>query len=58
MLELGSHSKKLHKSIAPIINQTKIDKVFVKGKLASIIFENISKAKKGRILLNLSLIHI
>ncbi len=52
MLELGSHSKKLHKSIAPIINQTKIDKVFVKGKLASIIFENISKAKKGRILLN------
>ena len=54
MLELGSHSKKLHKSIAPIINQTKIDKVFVKGKLASIIFENISKAKKGRILLNKS----
>ncbi len=52
MLELGSHSKKLHKSIAPIINQTKIDKVFVKGKLASMIFENISKAKKGRILLN------
>ena len=39
MLELGSHSKKLHQSIAPIINQTKIDKVFVKGKLASIIFE-------------------
>ncbi len=54
MLELGSHSKKLHQSIAPIINQTKIDKVFVKGKLASIIFENISKAKKGRILLNKS----
>ncbi len=54
MLELGSHSKKLHKSIAPIINQTKIDKVFVKGKLASIIFENISKAKKGRILFNKS----
>ncbi len=54
MLELGSHSKKLHQSIAPIINQTKIDKVFVKGKLASIIFENISKVKKGRILLNKS----
>ena len=54
MLELGSHSKKLHKSIAPIINQTKIDKVFVKGKMASIIFESISKAKKGRILLNKS----
>jgi murE/murF fusion protein len=54
MLELGSHSKKLHKSIAPIINQTNIDKVFVKGKMASKIFEGISKAKKGRILLNKS----
>ncbi len=54
MLELGSHSKKLHQSIAPIINQTKIDKVFVKGKMASIIFAGISKAKKGRILLNKS----
>ena len=54
MLELGSHSKKLHQSIAPIINQTKIDKVFVKGKMASIIFESISKAKKGRILSNKS----
>ncbi len=54
MLELGSHSKKLHKSIAPIINQTKIDKVFVKGKMASTIFAGISKAKKGRILLNKS----
>ncbi len=54
MLELGSHSKKLHKSIAPIINQTKINKVFVKGKMASIIFAGISKAKKGRILINKS----
>jgi MurE/MurF fusion protein len=50
MLELGSHSKKLHQSIAPIINQTKIKKVFVKGKMASLIFKNISKAKRGRIL--------
>ncbi|MDC3173776.1 UDP-N-acetylmuramoyl-L-alanyl-D-glutamate--2,6-diaminopimelate ligase [Candidatus Pelagibacter sp.] len=54
MLELGSHSKKLHQSIAPIINQTKIDKVFVKGKMVSKIFKNISKAKKGRILYNKS----
>ncbi len=54
MLELGRHSKKLHKSIVPIINQTKIDKVFVKGKMASIIFAGISKAKKGRILINKS----
>ncbi|WP_145597056.1 UDP-N-acetylmuramoyl-L-alanyl-D-glutamate--2,6-diaminopimelate ligase [Candidatus Pelagibacter sp. FZCC0015] len=54
MLELGRHSKKLHQSIAPTINQTKIDKVFVKGKMASIIFAGVSKAKKGRILLNKS----
>ena len=32
MLELGKHSKKLHRSIGAIINQTRIDKVFVKGK--------------------------
>lgn len=54
MLELGVHSKKLHKSIPPIINQTNIDKVFVKGKMASIIFAGVSKAKKGKILLNKS----
>ena len=54
MLELGVHSKKLHQSIAPIINQTKINKVFVKGKMASLIFKNISKEKKGRILYNKS----
>ena len=54
MLELGSHSAKLHKSIAPLINQTKIDKVFVKGKMASLIFKDIAKVKKGRILSNKS----
>jgi murE/murF fusion protein len=54
MLELGSHSKKLHQSIIPLINQTKIDKVFVKGKMASLIFKKISKTKKGRILVNKS----
>jgi len=52
MLELGKQSKKLHKSIAPIINRTKIDKVFVKGNKASLIFDKISKSKKGRILNN------
>ena len=31
MLELGKHSKKLHQSIAAIINKTNIDKVFIKG---------------------------
>jgi murE/murF fusion protein len=54
MLELGTHSAKLHKSIAPLINQTKIDKVFVKGNMASLIFKDISKVKKGKILFNKS----
>ena len=54
MLELGNHSKKLHESIVPIINQTKIDKVFVKGDKVSFIFNKIAKLKKGRILNNKS----
>ena len=54
MLELGNHSKKLHESIVPVINQTKIDKVFVKGDKVSSIFNKISKPKKGRILNNKS----
>ena len=52
MLELGSHSEKLHKSIIPIINKTKIDKVFVKGKNVISIFKKLSKSKKGGILHN------
>ena len=54
MLELGKYSKKLHLSIAPVINQTNINKVFVKGKMASLVYKNISKAKKGGILVNKS----
>ena len=50
MLELGNHSKKLHETIAPIINKTKIDKVFVKGTKVISIFNNLIKSKKGRIL--------
>ncbi len=57
MLELGSYSKKLHESIAPLINQTKIDKVFVKGKMASLIYKKILNSKKGKILSNNSQIN-
>ena len=52
MLELGNHSKKLHQSMATIINQTNIDKVFVKGSKVLSIFNSISKSKRGRILDN------
>ena len=54
MLELGTHSKKLHEIIAPVINSTKIDKVFVKGNQAKFIFKKLSKIKKGEILYNSS----
>ena len=52
MLELGHHSKKLHESIAPVINRTNIDKVFVKGKEISFLYNKISKLKKGSVLKN------
>ncbi len=52
MLELGHHSKKLHESIAPVINRTNIDKVFVKGKEISSLYNKISKLKKGSVLKN------
>ena len=52
MLELGKHSKKLHQFIAPLINKTNIDKVYVKGRMVSKIFNNISKQKKGKIFFN------
>ena len=54
MMELGSHSKKLHQSIVPLINETNIDKVFVMGKMVRVIFDNIVKVKRGRILENKS----
>ena len=52
MLELGKHSKKLHQSIGKIINNTKIDKTFVKGNKVLFIFNSISKLKRGRIFRN------
>ena len=52
MLELGHHSKKLHESIAPVINRSNIDKVFVKGKEISLLYNKISNIKKGKILNN------
>ena len=52
MLELGKHSKRLHQSIGKIINNTKIDKIFVKGSKVLFTYNSILKKKKGRILNN------
>ena len=50
MLELGKHSKKLHRSMITLINQAKIDKVFLIGSKIPSIFNYITKSKRGRIL--------
>ena len=52
MLELGKHSKRLHQTIGKIINNTKIDKVFVIGSNVLVTYNSISKKKKGRVLDN------
>ena len=54
MLELGNHSKKLHESLAAIINKTKINKVFIKGHYMKYMFEKLIDSKKGRVLYNKS----
>ena len=52
MLELGKHSKKLHQSIGKMINDTKLDKIFVRGRKVLSTYNSISKKKKGRVLKN------
>jgi MurE/MurF fusion protein len=52
MLELGKHSNKLHLSIGKLINNTKIDKIFVQGSKVLFTYNSILKKKKGRILKN------
>ncbi len=50
MLELGKHSKSLHRKITPIINSTSINKVHILGNHIKEIYRNISPSKKGFIL--------
>ena len=50
MLELGKHSKKLHKAISTSINGTSINTVNVIGKHIKNTFDNLNNSKKGLIL--------
>ena len=52
MLELGKHSKKLHKAMAKSINKIFVNKVYVIGKDIKETFKKIHKDKKGSILKN------
>ncbi len=50
MLELGKHSKKLHKSMSKILNKSKINKIHIYGKDVAETYKGIKKNRKGRIL--------
>ena len=52
MLELGPQSKKLHKDLSKVINNSDIDKVFVKGNKTIFTYKYLNKDKRGNILQN------
>ena len=49
MLELGKKSDIYHKNLSQIINNSDIDKVFIKGKKTLITYKNLTKKKRGNI---------
>ena len=53
MLELGTKSKKLHRTLSTAINTSDIDKVFVYGKNIIETFNSLSANKKGKVFNNL-----
>ena len=50
MLELGSKSQTLHESLSPIINHSKIKKIFIHGEHIMNTYKNVNKNKRGNIL--------
>ena len=50
MLELGSRSKKYHVELFKVINNSDIDKVFIKGKESVFAYKHLNKKKRGNIL--------
>ena len=52
MLELGKHSRHLHKNLSKSINNTDIDKVYIYGKYVKYVFDGLRSSKKGLILRN------
>ena len=58
MLELGRRSKKYHEDLSKVINNSDIDKVFVKGKKTIFTYKRLNKNKRGNILQNIEDIDI
>ena len=54
MLELGDKSEKYHKELSKVINNSNIDKVFIKGEKTLFTYKNIHKSKQGNIFQNKS----
>ncbi len=52
MLELGSKSKKYHEELSKVINNSDIDKVFIKGKKTIFTYKQLNRDKRGNILQN------
>ena len=52
MLELGSKSKKFHEELSKVINNSDVDKVFIKGKETLFTYKHINREKRGNILQN------
>ena len=53
MLELGSRSRKYHEELSKVINNSDIDKVFVKGNKTIYTYKLLRKDKRGNILQNI-----
>ncbi|MDC1212836.1 UDP-N-acetylmuramoyl-tripeptide--D-alanyl-D-alanine ligase, partial [Pelagibacteraceae bacterium] len=54
MLELGHRSEKYHKDLSKVINNSNIDKVFIRGEKTLFTYKNLHKSKQGNILQNKS----
>ena len=49
MLELGHKADFFHKNISKVINNSDIDKVFIKGHKTLVTYKNINIQKRGNI---------
>ncbi len=49
MLELGKRSEVYHRKLSKLINNSDIDKVFIKGKKMLFAYKNLDKQKRGNI---------
>ena len=52
MLELGRKSEKYHGDLSKVINNSNIDKVFIRGEKTLFTYKNLRKSKQGNILQN------